>query len=190
MAASTPHRTEVVVFGASWAARGTPLHDQSIALGSALGRAGFDVVTGGYLGTMEGVSEGAVSSGAGACGVLVPTLFRSRDTRGNEFLTSTVNTPSLLTRIDTMLGRSSVFIALRGTLGTLTEICAAWNSACLAPLGGQPTPLIVAFRDPWEAALLDVAKRLDVPQEHVDLLRFVDSVEEAVAAVVAYVGHA
>jgi uncharacterized protein (TIGR00725 family) len=89
-----PPRPLVAVFGASWAKPDSELYHTSVELGRALAREGFDIVSGGYLGTMEGVSSGACESGiASATGVLVPSLFPARESNGNEFLTHRVDTP-------------------------------------------------------------------------------------------------
>lgn len=183
MAAAAPARDTVAVFGASWATPESALYATSVALGAALAAAGYDVVSGGYSGTMEGVSRGAAGAGAAATGVLVPSLFPARDAAGNAFLTARVDAPSLLARIDVMLAAAPRrIIALPGTLGTLTEIYAAWNNAMLCPLRGAAPPRIVVWRTPWEGVLRGAGAALGLPAETMGCVVFVDSVEEAVAA--------
>ena len=139
-AAPPAPRATVAVFGASWATPSTPLYDLSVSLGEALADITCDVISGGYGGTMEGVSLGATRRGARATGVLVPSLVPDRDAAGNAHLTARVDAPTLLTRIDAMLAAAPRFIvALPGTLGTLAELCAAWNTATLCPLRCVPT---------------------------------------------------
>ena len=181
-----PACAAVAVFGASWAAPGSALFNESVALGSALASAGFDVVSGGYGGTMEGVSAGAAGGGARATGVLVPSLFPARDARGNAHLTHVVAAPTLLARIDAMFSAAPRFsVALPGTLGTLTELLCAWNTATLAPLRGAPPPTIVAWRAPWEVVLGAASDELGLPADVRAAVVFVDTVEEAVATLVA-----
>jgi uncharacterized protein (TIGR00725 family) len=185
MAATASVRPNVVVFGASWAKEGSELYSTSIALGRALAEGGYTVVSGGYGGTMEGVSRGAREGGGEAIGVLVPNLFPDRLAEGNTYLTTKVDTPSLLSRIDTMMQLSQPrhILALPGTLGTLTEICAAWNMAVLAPLGKYPAFKVIAWREPWEKLLLGVCEQLSLAEEQRAQLVFVSSVEEALAAI-------
>ena len=179
-------RPVVAVFGASWAAPDSALYATAIALGAALAAAGCDVISGGYGGTMEGVSIGARGGGAAAIGVLVPSLFPDRAAEGNAALTARVDAPTLLTRIDLMLTRSPrCIIALPGTLGTMAEILAAWNNAILAPLRGARGARVVAWRQPWEAVLCAAMDTLKLAQEQRDAVVFVDCVEEAVAALQA-----
>lgn len=68
MATPAPPRRVVAVFGAAWAQPGSALYAESEALGAALARAGFELVNGGYAGTMEGSAKGAATA--------VPTSVR------------------------------------------------------------------------------------------------------------------
>jgi uncharacterized protein (TIGR00725 family) len=184
-AAPASARPFVCVFGASWAQPDSALFQVSVDLGRALGEKGFSVVTGGYNGCMEGASRGAVKAGAEATGVLVPSLFPQRYSGGNEFLTCAINETTLLSRIDKMLHIAPKFVvALPGTLGTLTEILCVWNQAMLAPLRQARPSLLVAFRDPWERTLEGIMTALALPRE-IMCVKFVDTVEEAVSAVMA-----
>jgi uncharacterized protein (TIGR00725 family) len=192
----------VVVFGASWATPGSALYTMGEELGAALVRAGARrVITGGYGGTMEAVSKGAAAAAAAAgvavdvVGVLVPALFRARDPAGNAFLTAAVAADTLLGRIDTLIASGGAFIALPGTLGTLLEVVAVWNTATLAHLGGYPAPPLILYDSPWRAVVDAVGAPpaadgasgggLGLPAEHMAALKFVAGAEEAAAAAVA-----
>jgi uncharacterized protein (TIGR00730 family) len=176
MAASVPRET-VCVFGASWALPDSALYAEGVALGAALASSGFDVVTGGYGGLMEAVSKGAAEAGGAAIGVLVPSLFPQRAVDGNPYLTARVDAPTLLTRIDAMLARAPrLLVALPGTLGTLTELMAAWNVALLAPVGGYEPATLVAWRKPWEGIVGNVCSELRLTEQQRGLIVFVDGV--------------
>lgn len=188
--ASAPSATRrnVIVFGASWPAEGSELYALSVALGAALAAANYSVVNGGYGGTMEGVSRGAVAGGGEATGVLVPSLFPDRVAEPNAHLTRRVDAPSLLSRIDAMLALSQqprLIIALPGGLGTLTEICAAWNIAAIEGAHGQRPCSVIAWRRPWQALLGAACAGLGLTPAQQALVVYVDSVEEAVRAVAA-----
>lgn len=189
MAASTPAaapRECVAVFGAAWAKPDSELYARSVELGAALGRASFDVVSGGYAGTMEGVSKGAVSvAGASAIGVTVPELFSFRGAGGNAYLSEEVRTSSLLSRIDAMLSRAPRFIiVLPGTLGTLTELCCAMNTSLLYGLAGRAKPRIYAWRKPWALVVEQTGDALGLDAATRALVTFVDGVEECVELIV------
>ena len=52
---------KVVVFGSSSCKQGSAEYAEAELLGCLLGKNGFDVVTGGYSGTMEAISKGAAN---------------------------------------------------------------------------------------------------------------------------------
>jgi uncharacterized protein (TIGR00730 family) len=177
-----PRRRTAVVFGASWAVRGDALFAEAFELGRRLAGAGFRVVSGGYGGTMEAVSEGAASvPGAQVEGVIVSALFPGRP--GNAFLTSTVDAPSLLARIDAMAAQADYFVALPGTLGTLVELAGVWNVAALQELVRQAPPMVLAYRRPWEAVVGAIVDGLGVPPHFRSQVRFVDGAAEATAVI-------
>ena len=183
----SPPRECVAVFGAAWAKPDSALYATSVALGRALAAAGFDVVNGGYEGTMAGVSEGAVAGGGGAVGVVVPTLFAFRGAGANRHVTATVETPSLLTRIDAMLARAPrLVVCLPGTLGTLTELCCAMNTALLHGLAGREVPRVFAWRAPWQSVVEHAGEALGLDAATRALVTYVDGVEEVVAACAAH----
>jgi len=174
------------VFGASWCKPGDALYLESERCGAAVAAAGFALVNGGYCGTMEGSAKGAASVGAGTEveGVLVSTLFRSRP-GGNAFLTRSTTTATLLDRIQVLVARSDYFIVLRGTLGTLTELCLAWNVAALGREGGYRAPKIYCYRDPWEPVLTAAIDGLGIPAEIAAQVTYVVDAAEAVRLISA-----
>ena len=74
-----------------------------------------------------------------------------------------------------------LLVALPGTLGTLTELMAAWNVALLAPIGGYEAATLVAWRKPWERIIDTCGAELALTAEQRALVRFVDGVDECVA---------
>ena len=56
-------RKRITVFGGSQPKPGDEDYQQALRLGALLGSAGFTVLTGGYVGTMEAVSRGAAENG-------------------------------------------------------------------------------------------------------------------------------
>lgn len=110
--------------------------------------AGFAVVTGGYGGTMEAVSKGAVDAGGDVIGVTAPALFPGRP-GANRYVTREIVAGSLMERIDTLTALACGVVALPGSIGTLAELVIAWNLNHVNRLneGGRlPT---VAVGDGW-----------------------------------------
>ena len=132
-------RPLIAVFGSSTIAPDSPSWRLSLALGRALGEAGADVMTGGYSGAMEAVSQGAHETGAHVVGVTVD-LFEARGP-ANRFVKERVHTAALFDRLRVMIERADGFVALPGSIGTLTEVCLTWN--LLAVDGRPPAPLVL-----------------------------------------------
>lgn len=140
----TPEHQRITVFGASKTEEGSREWEQAFALGAALARRGYGIVTGGYGGSMAAASAGvaSVSTEVPVIGVTVPDVFRARS-GANRWVTREIQAPSLLARIDAMLADSVAAVALPGSLGTFTEVMIAWNLAFVARFGDvQPRPLV------------------------------------------------
>ena len=198
---AAPIQDTVAVFGASWAQPGDALYIESQRCGAAIARAGYHLINGGYSGTMTGSAEGhrneCVSSaaadasppdGAGASppapltrtGVLVPSLFPSRYSGGNAALSMAVDAPTLIARIDAMLGpRVAAVVVLKGTLGTLTELCCAWNVAHLQALEGLPRLRVYAYEEPWRAIVAAAGASLGLDGHVARIIEFVKDTDDA-----------
>jgi uncharacterized protein (TIGR00725 family) len=168
------------VFGSSRPTEGEPAYRVAEDLGKRIADAGFELMNGGYQGTMEASAKGASSSGGKVTGVLLSSHFPHRKTTGNDYLSHRVDTPSLMHRIGHMVESADYFLVLPGTLGTLTELCVAWNVAGLGELGDYPPPRVFAFRDPWEKCLPPLAAGLGIPSAHLELVTFVDNAAHAI----------
>ena len=173
----------VAVFGASWAQPGDELYLESQRCGAAIARAGYHLYNGGYAGTMRGSAEGHRDEGGALTrtGVLVPSLFPSRYEGGNAALSASVDAPTLIARIDAMLGpRVAAVVVLKGTLGTLTELCCAWNVAHLQALEGlQPRLRVYAYEEPWRALVAAAGGGLGLDDRVARIVEFVKDAEEA-----------
>jgi uncharacterized protein (TIGR00725 family) len=170
----------VSVFGSSTAKPGDANYKTAVELGGRLAKAKFQIMSGGYHGTMEALSKGASEEKCPIiAGVLVPAVFPKRK-NGNDYLTIKIEEKSIEQRLATLVGGASAFIVLPGSIGTLTEFIMAWNTAVLAPLSGNRPPPIIAFKDPWEAVINGIQSTLKVPQTMLDMIQYVSSAEEAV----------
>lgn len=130
---------------------------------------------------MEAVSLGARETDAEVIGVTVPSVFPGRD-GGNAHLTQETRAQSLLERIHELADTSVAAIALPGSLGTATELLAAWNLAYVARFSGTRPKPIVAVGEPWSTLIPLLTDEL-----HTDgtLVTMVSTVDDAVAAVTA-----
>ena len=137
----------VAVFGSSRRDESSPFWSEAYTLGRLLATAGYAVISGGYGGSMGAVSKGAAECGGKVTGVTC-SLFDPA--RCNEWLTEEVKTPTLIARLTTMIERADAFVAVRGGIGTLSEITLVWSLLQTGTL--RDAPLILLGAD-WRAVV-------------------------------------
>ena len=93
-------------------------------MGRVLARAGYAVLSGGYNGSMGAVSRGAREAGGRVIGI---TCAVFDPLPSNAWLTEEIKAPTMLDRLAIMLDRSDGFVAVRGGIGTLSEVTLAWS---------------------------------------------------------------
>ena len=104
-------------------------------------RAGYAVLSGGYAGSMGAASRGAAEAGGRVIGV---TCAIFDPTPPNPWLNEEIKAPSLLARLEIMLDRADGFVAVRGGIGTLSEVTLAWSLLQTRSLNGKPLVLLGA----------------------------------------------
>lgn len=171
---SNPGKERIVtIFGGSKCEHESEEYRQAKELGGKLAEAGFTICTGGYLGVMEAASRGARESGGRVYGIVM-NQFKSEP---NRYLTDKVATNHFYERLQNLIQRSVGFIALRGGMGTVTEISLVWNKLQTGVLTDRP---LVLLGDCWRSVVNAWQKELVVSDEDVRLLDFARSTEEAV----------
>ena len=165
----------VAVFGSSNVRPESPEYDDAELLGRLLAKAGFAVATGGYHGVMEAVSKGAGDSGGQVIGVTAPPVFPGR-AGVNGYVTREMPASSLTHRIDTLIDIADAFVVLPGSIGTLTELMVAWNSAFVTQFSEALPKPIVAVGEQWKETVPRLARELDTDSSYVSC---VGTVEEA-----------
>jgi uncharacterized protein (TIGR00730 family) len=141
-------RPVIAVFGSSTLREDEPGWELGRALGRELARAGADVMTGGYSGAMEAVSQGAHDAGGHVIGVTVE-LFEARGP-ANRWVKERVHTPDLFERLRAIIERADGYVTLPGSIGTLTELFLTWT--LLSVHGRSPAPMVL-LGDHWDAWL-------------------------------------
>ncbi len=170
----------VTVFGGASPKPGQPAYEEARRLGRLLAEAGHTVLTGGYMGTMEAVSRGAVEAGGHSIGVTCEEIERWRSSPANPWVQEEWRRNSLADRVMTLMESGDALMALPGGPGTLTEISLAWNRLLIKSL--SPRPLIV-IGEGWQAVfnqLFDTQSDY-IPEALRSYLTFVSTVDEAVA---------
>jgi uncharacterized protein (TIGR00730 family) len=172
-------RPVVAVFGSSGSVRDSGEYTDAMRCGRLLAEAGFAVATGGYAGTMEAVSRGAVEAGGTAIGVTAPGVFPGRP-GANPYVTEEMPADGLPARIDRLLAVSAASIALPGSIGTLAELLLAWNLAFVARFtDGAPKP-VVTVGPGWGRLVADLTVELATDGSLVTCVATVDEAVEEV----------
>jgi uncharacterized protein (TIGR00730 family) len=141
----------IAVFGSSRRAEESALYREARELGGLLARAGYAVLSGGYNGSMAAVSRGAREAGGQVIGV---TCAIFDPLSPNPWLTEEIKAPTMLDRLAIMMERSDGFVAVRGGIGTLSEVTLAWSLIQTRAQAGKPLvllgadwrPIVDAFR--------------------------------------------
>ena len=132
---------KISVFGGASPDPGSEPYQQAYELGKLLGSAGFTVLTGGYMGTMEATSRGASEAGAHVIGVTCQEIEHYRPVGPNEWVEEEWAYETLIDRIKALVTHCDGAIALPGGAGTLTEICMTWNHLIINSI--EPKPMIL-----------------------------------------------
>lgn len=132
---------KITVFGAANTLPGEPLYEDALALGQMLAKAGFDVITGGYIGTMEAVSRGANESGAHVIGITCRDIEAWRNGKANQWVIEEQQFDTLDQRLEELIRSCDAALALPGGIGTLVEIALTWNQMVIHAI--DPKPLVI-----------------------------------------------
>jgi uncharacterized protein (TIGR00730 family) len=162
----------VTIFGGSKCGPASDEYRDAHDVGSRLAQAGFTICTGGYLGVMEAASRGAREAGGRVFGIVM-NQFKSEP---NRYLTDKVATNHFYERLQNLITRSVGFVALRGGMGTVTEVSLVWNKLQTHVLDRRP---IVLVGDCWRDVVDAWQKHLVVSDEDVAYLDFARDAEEA-----------
>ena len=179
---STPtHRQPIVaVFGSSTVREHDAAWREARDLGAALARRGVATMSGGYGGAMAAVSRGAHEAGGHVIGVTVE-LFERRGPV-NPWVRERVHTPDLFERLRHLVHTADGFVAVAGSIGTLTELFLVWTLVSVEAREAAP---IVLMGPQWRAWLDLHRGPAFVPARLHDLVEIADTPEGAAETVVA-----
>ncbi|MBA3322005.1 MAG: LOG family protein [Pyrinomonadaceae bacterium] len=163
----------VTIFGGSKCDETCSEYNEARRAGQLLADGGYTICTGGYLGVMEAASRGARERGGRVLGIVM-NQFKSEP---NRYLTDKVATPHFYDRLQRLITRSVGFIAVRGGMGTVTELSLVWNKLQTRVI--EPRPLVL-LGDCWPGVIRAWREHLVVSENDVRLLDFAATPEEAV----------
>jgi uncharacterized protein (TIGR00730 family) len=162
----------VTIFGGSKCIATDPEYQQAQRLGGLLAEAGFTICTGGYLGVMEAASRGAREKGGRVLGIVM-NQFKAEP---NRFLTDKVASQHFYERLQHLILRSVAFVALKGGMGTVTEVSLVWNKLQTRVIDRRP---LVLLGECWPPVIDAWQEHLIVSDGDVSLLHLAGTPEEA-----------
>ena len=165
----------IAVFGGSRVPEGSAAYREAYELGRRLALAGYTVANGGYQGTMEALSRGAAEAGGHVIGVTSDMFDPLPPT---PWLTEERRTPDLYTRLQTFISIADGFIALRGGVGTLTEVMLTWGLLQTGQL--SPRPFILLGGN-WRRIVDGFEQHTDMGPSILALAQVAGTVEEAIS---------
>src|SRR5688572_25276688 len=166
----------VTIFGGAKCSEPDAEYAQARRVGEMLANAGYTICTGGYLGVMEGASRGAHERGGRVLGIVM-NQFKSEP---NRYLTDKVATPHFYERLQQLITRSVGFVAIRGGMGTVTELSLVWNKIQTRVIGPRP---LVLLGECWPPIVKAWRQYLAVSEADIAVLDFANTAEEAVAII-------
>ncbi len=166
----------VTIFGGSKCDERSAEYAQARVVGQLLAKAGYTICTGGYLGVMEAASRGARENGGRVLGIVM-NQFKAEP---NRYLTDKVATAHFYERLQNLIMRSHGFIALRGGMGTVTEVSLVWNKLQTHVI--EPRPLVL-LGDCWPPLVKSWQEHLAVSDKDMAVLDFALTPDEAVAII-------
>ena len=145
---------KVCIFG-SYKKLGKQQRNDIVKLGRLLAEKGFEIMNGGFGGTMEDISRGAKEAGGKTVGVTYYKWKNQSYKKPNKYIDEEIKTKDIFERIDIMTKNADAFVVLPGGTGTLLEL-----AACLELVNKglmKPKP-IIALGDFWKSALEKLAE--------------------------------
>ena len=173
--------TRITVFGGSKPKKGEFAYQDALILGTLLGQAGFTVITGGYIGTMEAVSRGASQAGGHVIGITCDEIESWRPVVPNPWIKEELRFPTLKNRLYALINNCDAALALPGGIGTLQEIIVMWAQLQIG--AGIPKPLIL-IGEGWEFVVGAFYKGLGeyIPDKDRQWVQFVPNPKMAMEA--------
>lgn len=171
----------ISVFGSASPAPDSPAYQEARLLGRMLAEQGYTVATGGYMGTMAAVSQGAAEVGGHVIGVTSSYIERYRPIPPNQWVKEEIKYETLSDRLMHLVRQNSGMVALPGGIGTLSEAALAWSLLQVGEL--SPRPLVLLGQS-WMSTIKTYAAGNYIRPRDIDLVYFAVSPETAVSHIV------
>ena len=174
----------VSVFGSARTRPDDPNYDAGVAIGAALARAGYAVITGGGPGAMEAANRGASEAGGLSVGLGIELPFEQEL---NEWVDVGITFRYFFVRKTMFVKYAQAFVILPGGFGTLDELFEALTLMQTRKVTRFP---VVLFGVEYWSGLLDwmgntALAQGTLKQSDIDRMVLTDDIDQAVAMMVA-----
>ena len=178
----------VSVFGSARTPREDPEYARAEALGAALARAGFTVITGGGPGLMEAVNKGCCDAGGTSVGLGIELPFEQRL---NDWVDIGIQFRYFFARKTMFVKYAQAFVNLPGGFGTMDELFEALTLVQTRKV--TRFPVVLLGTEFWGGLVGWIREQLlstgKIDPDDLDLLTVTDDVDEAVDVIVRYAGE-
>ena len=173
----------VTIFGSARTQPGSADWERAEALGRALAKAGYTVITGGGPGDMEAANKGALEAGGESVGLAIELPYEPKP---NPYLTRTLSFRYFFVRKVMFVKYSQAFVILPGGFGTLDEMFEAVTLIQTKKV--KPFPVILAGDDDfWDGLMAWIRDKPlyeeKISPEDLDLLTITSDIDEACDAI-------
>lgn len=168
----------VTVFGSARFNEDHPYYKTARAMGAAIAKMGFTVMTGGGPGIMEAANRGAKDVGGRSVGCNIRLPFEQRH---NPYLDRWVTMDHFFVRKTLLIKYSYGFVIMPGGFGTMDELFEALTLIQTGKI--RNFPIVVMGTEFWPGMrqlTQDMLKGSTISPEDLDLILWTDSVDEAI----------
>jgi uncharacterized protein (TIGR00730 family) len=174
----------VSVFGSARTPADHPHYAAGVAIGAALARAGYAVMTGGGPGAMEAANRGASEVGGLSVGLGIELPFEQEL---NEWVDVGITFRYFFVRKTMFVKYAQAFVILPGGFGTLDEL---FEALTLVQTGKVTRFPVILFGTEYWSGLLDwirdtMAATGTISPRDLELLTVTDDVDQVIAAIQA-----
>jgi len=169
----------ISIFGSARTHADNKYYQIGVELAEKLASAGYGVITGGGPGIMEAANRGAKDAGGRSVGCNIRLPFEQSH---NPYLDRWVTMEHFFVRKTLLIKYSYGFIIMPGGFGTMDEMFEALTLIQTKKL--KSFPIVIMGSDFWPEMrqFMDhMLKGATISAEDLDLIKWTDSVEEAVA---------
>jgi hypothetical protein len=175
----------VTVFGSARARPGDSVYNMAEAIGRAIAKADFTLVTGGGPGVMEAACKGAFEAGGRTVGL---NIELPEEQKPNPYVTTALHFHYFFVRKVMLVKYATAFVLLPGGFGTLDELFETLTLIQTHKI--RPFPMILVGRDYW-GGLVDWLRKFTVgrgymSKDDLNLLEVTDDPAEAVDYIVRF----